>query len=121
MNNQAFNFSLESALCILFLAIVCSSAANFSFERPSKMLDDLYVLQKQHDILKYWLKKGNFDLQMMSEEFAFAFPSTCGDIKVNGKSIQVNDKFCWNPKNAITESAELIGKKTVRIELTVYR
>jgi len=121
VNKSGFTLTVESTIAILFLILIIS-ALDMNFDKPKKLLDDLYILQKQHDLLKYWLKEGIFNIEKMSEEFELAFPANCGAIKVNNTEILLNNEFCGNSDGTLTESAELIGlKMKTKLAVTVYQ
>lgn len=82
---------MEAAVSLLLF-----SAAVLALQPPpAKSLSDLYVLQKENDLLKIWVKEAKFEIQEMEKDFLFSFPGRHGFVSINGKTFEAG-----TPENA---------------------
>ncbi len=114
MNKKAFIYSFEALLSLTILInflLLISTPINVSF-------NSIYLLQKQHDLLKVWSYSKTFNANELIEDFKFVFPQN------NGK-IVLNNSILWNAfndeKNSITSTANIFSEgQFYVIELTVF-
>ena len=88
MKSNAFYLSSEAMLSLLVLVAVVSAAET----RESDGFENLYIMQKQHDLLKIWAKKKIPMLQEMASDFMFAFPQKSGAVGVNGVWVELGEQ-----------------------------
>lgn len=121
VNNYGFTFSFEALLATFFIIMVLIFADYSPRTEANQLLDELYIMQKEHDLLKYWLKAENLNINQMADNFKMIFPENCGFIYINQKETAVNDKFCIERNEKITEDAELFwADEKMAIGVTVY-
>lgn len=87
MNAKGLYASVEAMLSLLLLVAVLLSIQET--EEPS--LENLYLLQKENDLLKLWVKNGIPPKEEMVADFALVFPGKSGEIRVNESIISVGN------------------------------
>jgi len=117
MQHRGFYFSLEILITlILILMIFLMPMQNFDSE-----IEDVFVVQKMHDLLLIWSKQRDFSENTLKSDFEFVFPSKSGIIETEGKKIEIN-KFGITNRNKIVEKINYIGEnfEYKKIILTVF-
>ena len=84
MNRKAFFLSIEAGISLLVLALVI--IAPFGQQQPD--LDELHLLQKEHDLLLLWARE-RAGAEQVQKDFSFVFPSLSGEAQLNGEKIKL--------------------------------
>jgi len=81
--------------------------------------ENLYLLQKQHDLLKLWAKKGIPPIGEMAADFNFVFSGKNGMIKLDGRAMEMGPAG----KEAIASEMVFIGSgmRERHLSLTVFK
>jgi hypothetical protein len=107
--------SIEAALSLLVLTAVILSTPNA--ESPG--LQDLLILQKEHDLMRIWAREGIPEINEMKSDFKFAFGNKGGKIEVNGRVVLIGPES----KEAISAQMDFfdwnLGKR--KVVLTVFK
>ncbi|MEW6294801.1 MAG: hypothetical protein AB1467_00715 [Candidatus Diapherotrites archaeon] len=88
MNEKAAYFSLEVLLSFILLIGIIA----FPVHRSEAGTDELVLVQKEHDLIKVWVKERNFSKEEIEKDFLQNFPSNAGLIEFEGRKIFVNSK-----------------------------
>lgn len=118
MRDRGFFLSLESALSLILIAVLCVALIS-SAERKSGA-EELYIFQKENDVLRVWSAKG-FDNSALIEGFEKMFPEQNGKIEINGIIFFEKGKIGKN-EGAISSEAEFFDSlmnKTI-VKITVF-
>jgi len=86
IKEKGFNFTLEALISLMILIAVIS----VPIEKNSADLEKIYVLQKENDLIKVWIKTKKFDEKEMKEDFKKMFLFQKGEIIVKEKKIEIN-------------------------------
>ncbi len=115
MKCKAISPSLEAALSLLVLAAVILSTP--SAESPG--LQNLLILQKEHDLMRVWARNGIPGIGGMESDFRFAFGNNSGKIEVNGEAVSIGPES----KEAVSAQMEFFDSKLnrKRVTLTVFK
>ncbi len=112
---RGFHLTVEAFLSLLFFGALVYAVLSPQGESPG--LSELYVLQKEHDLLRAWMREKNFSLQEMASDTEFAFPQQGWELEVNGEKISRGNR----PKKAISAHVLYItGCGAERVKLTVF-
>ena len=87
-------------------------------EKNPANLEKIYVLQKENDLIKVWVKTKKFDEKEMQEDFKKMFPFQKGEITVKGKKIEINGETGLNELK--TKGFYFDGKKLKEISVKVF-
>ena len=90
MQLKGFYLSTDAILSLLLLSALL--AAQAPLEAADVSLRELYVLQKENDLLRLWMVEGAFNENAMQRDFAFVFPGSSGKIVIDGREILVGKK-----------------------------
>ncbi len=82
MAERGFFFSLEALLAFLVLVLLVLSVG----PPHDEDLKELYLAQKQHDLLLVWLQTCGCDLDEMEQDFRRVFPGISGSISFDTQS-----------------------------------
>ncbi|MFH1663681.1 MAG: hypothetical protein ABH986_02645 [archaeon] len=88
VKEKGFSFTFEAALSMIILVIIISIPVQ---SEPGK-LEKIYVLQKENDLIKVWVKEKEFNENEMKKDFREMFLSEKGEITVEGKKIGIDGK-----------------------------
>ena len=82
--------------------------------------NEIYILQKENDLLKVWFVGGLDSEWEMSSDFQFAFPNNCKILEVNGIRIFISEMECTG--NAVSSSGKFINEnfRVSEIKLTAF-
>ncbi len=111
MKNKGAYSSVEAILSLLILLAVFLSAP--ATQEPS--LERLYLLQKEHDLLKLWAKRGIPSRDEMIADFEFAFPGKSGEIRVNESLTSIGKLG----KEAVSAEMVFFDSKMNRVKVSV--
>lgn len=113
--NRGFYLSLEACVSLILLIIAILAVAGVD---PDTNLKEIYILQKENDLLKIWSRKCTFSESEIISDFNFAFPESCGKIEVDG--IIISNNNCAG--NSISSSAYFFDAdlNPRKITLTVF-
>ena len=121
MNNSGFSYAAEALIATIFLAIIIANFNSSAKIDSNKMLDELYLLQKEHDLLKIWIRADELKMGEITSDFNFMFSKNCGLIEIDDVKIWVNKEFFNEKQEAISAEANFYGKnKETKIMITVY-
>lgn len=76
------HLTIESLLSLILLVIVI--AVPIPERNDGKKLDELYIIQKEHDLLKIWFSEEGLEENEMINDFMFVFSEKNGKIIING-------------------------------------
>ena len=111
MKNNAFYLSFEAMLSLLVLVAVVSAIET----EENDAFENLYILQKEHDLLKIWAKKKIPMLQEMASDFMFAFPKKGGKVGVNNVWVRVGKQEGEAVCSSMNFFDSKISKKNVSV------
>jgi hypothetical protein len=115
VNGSGAYFSIEA---LLSLFILLAAALLMPGPRAPSM-QELHLLQKEHDLLKVWAKKGVPPIEEMANDFELAFPKKSGEISVNGRTVKIGKT---GGEKAV--SSEMLffdsGMEKTRVSLRVF-
>jgi hypothetical protein len=115
VNYKGISPSLEAALSLLVLVAIILSTP--SAESPG--LQNLLILQKEHDLMRIWARGGLPEIEEMASDFKFAFGNRSGKINVNGRVVSIGPES----KEAISAQMDFfdwnLGRK--KVVLTVFK
>ena len=100
------------------VSLMLFSAAVIALQPPpAKSLSDLYVLQKENDLLKIWVKEAKFEIPEMEKDFLFVFPDSRGFVSIDGKTFEAGvPDNAWKCGDFVVSEAFFLNenlKKTV--------
>jgi len=101
------------------ISLLLFSAAVISMQVPvEKSLSDLYVLQREDDLLKIWGREARFDGVEMLSDFKFVFPKSGGFVDAGGNVLWIsgNAEAC---KNILVSEAFFLDENLKRTSLRV--
>lgn len=87
MRNRGLYLSFECLFSLLILIMIITTPINFGRES----LEEIYVLQKQHDLIKVWIKERDFSENTLRSDFEFVFPGKSGIIKLGEREIEIGN------------------------------
>jgi len=105
----------EATVALLLLALVIIGGSARARERPGESMDDLYITQALHDILKCRFVERNLSLHAMELDFRRLFPGKSGLVELNGARISIGEPG----KKAISVNAVHYSAYLGRSELRV--
>ena len=115
-SGRGFYLSLEAAVSFIVLVMIVIAAGNISNSKNN----EIYILQKENDLLKVWFADGlDSELEMVND-FQFAFPNNCKILEVNGIRIFTSEMKCGG--DAVSSSGKFINEflQVSEIKLTVF-
>ncbi len=119
MDKRAFIFSLDATLCLVMVAVVII-ATFISIANIKLNQHELLILQKEHDLLKHWLKTRASEGEMIEQANAL--------LTKGGFIIEINDKKVFNSgdttsNKAISSSALFFDEELnmKKVKLTVFK
>lgn len=115
MKSNGISPSFEAALSLLVLAAVILSTP--SAESPN--LQNLLILQKEHDLMRVWARNGIPEIEEMELDFRFAFGNRSGKIEVDGQAVSIGPES----EEAVSAQMEFFDSRLnrKRITLTVFK
>lgn len=115
MRNNGFYASMEALLSLLLLAAMLLTVR----EAKGPSLENLYILQKENDLLKLWAKEGIPAGEEMTGDFELAFPGRGGEIRVNDIIIPIGD----SSKEAVSSEILFIDShlNKTKVVLAVFK
>ena len=112
--HKGIYLSFEAILSMLILVSLLIVLQGNDFNEGKK-LDDLYIIQKSHDLIKVASIKGNFNEEELAEDFEFVFNGMSGEVILNGNELLVNEKS----SEAIVVEAAFFKPNLERIDVKV--
>ena len=78
MKNKGMWFSLEATLSLIVLTMLLLSV------QPEKTpsLENIHIVQKEHDLLLLWAKNRPVSIEEMETDFGTAFPEKNGELEL---------------------------------------
>lgn len=105
----------EASVALLLLALVIIGSSAQAQEKPGEKMDDLYITQALHDVLKCRFVERNLSLPAMERDFRRLFPGKSGFVELNGARISIGEKG----REAISSSAVFYSPGLERNEFAV--
>ncbi len=117
MAKSGFVLSLEATLSLLIVASI-SILALSPAQKPDS-LAELLILQKEHDLLKLWLKTRCSDADMIRQAKEL-FSGQEFELEING--IKVFTSYSGGSKTAISAEVFIVdeGLNMKKVKLTVF-
>lgn len=115
-SERGFYLTLEAVISFIILVMIVIAAGNVSNSKNN----EIYIMQKENDLLKVWFVDGlDSELEMVSD-FEFAFPNNCKILEINGMIIFTSKMKCEG--NAVSSSGKFINEflQVSEIKLTVF-
>ena len=112
MKNNGFWASFEAMLSLLVLVAIIVSIPET--EQPS--MQNLYILQKEHDLLKVWAKQGLHPMEEMVSDTKFAFPNKSFEIRANDKAKRFGES---SGEERVSASLLFFDSKMQKTEVTL--
>lgn len=115
-SERGFYLTLEAVISFIILVMIVIAAGNVSNSKNN----EIYILQKENDLLKVWFVDGlDSELEMVSD-FEFAFPNNCKILEVNSIRIFASEMKCTG--DAVSSSGKFINEflQVSEIKLTVF-
>jgi len=94
-NEKGFSFTLEALISFSVLILILTVPV----QKEKSDLEKIYSIQKEHDLIKVWIKEKNFEEKILKEDFRKMFPFQKGKIEVEGKKIEIKGKEGKNELN----------------------
>ena len=118
MRSSGLYLSLEA----IFSLIILISLLVIPTQLREQNLDELYIMQKQNDLLKIWVRERNFEEANLKSDFLFVFPNQKGLIEFGNKKIVIGKlEGLNNYRKSVAIGHYLDGELELReIKLTVY-
>jgi len=118
MSKRAFIFSLDATLCLVIVAVVII-ATFISIANIRLNQHDLLILQKEHDLLKHWLKTRASENEMIEQANAL-LANESFTIEINDKKVFSSGDTASN--KAISSSAFIFDEElnVKKVKLTVF-
>ncbi len=118
MNSCGLHLSLEA----IFSLIILISLLVIPIQLREQNLDELYIMQKQNDLLKVWIRGRNLSKENLKSDFLFVFPNQKGLIEFSGEKIVIGELAGFaNYRKSVAVGHYLDdGLKLREIKLTVY-
>lgn len=115
MGNKGLVFTCEALLALLFF---CFLFLSLNFQIPESSLQELYLLQKSHDLLSVWGLERNFSEKELLSDIKLVFPDNCVVLQIDGKILN----NCKKTESFFTTSREFFTNPSdyFEIHLTVY-
>lgn len=89
MDSRGFYLAIEALVSMALLAMILA----LPIEANANDYRELYILQKQSDLLKVWMAQGSLELdsEKMVSDFEFIFPGHAGILDIDGSEIEIGD------------------------------
>ncbi len=87
-NEKGFSFTLEALISFSVLLLILT----IPVQKEKSDLEKIYSIQKEHDLIKIWIKTKNFEEKNLKEDFKKMFPFQKGEIEIKGKKIEIKGK-----------------------------
>lgn len=116
VNSKGFYLTLEAMISFIVLVMIVIAAGNISNSKNN----EIYILQKENDLLKIWFVNGlDSELEIISD-FEFAFPNNCKSLEINGIRMFSSEMKCMG--DAVSSSGTFINEvlQVSEIKLTVF-
>lgn len=81
------HLTMEALLSLILLVFLIT--VPMQGKDSGEKLGDLYIIQKEHDLMKVWFLEGNFSTDVLVRDFEFVFPGKSGFVEVNGGKVFV--------------------------------
>jgi len=88
VKQKGFSFTFEALLSLVVLVIILSVPVG----NKENNLEKIYSLQKENDLIKIWIKTGNFGEKEITEDFRKMFPFQKGEIMIENRKIKISGK-----------------------------
>ncbi len=108
---------MEATVSLLFAGMIFLSITTIQ-KGKENALDELFVLQKEHDLFKAWMKENKFSKEEMVEDIEFVFPRMEWELEINNEKILHGKK---TPKATSSEFLYITKAGVKHIKLTVFR
>ncbi|MCD6246995.1 MAG: hypothetical protein J7J87_00990 [Candidatus Diapherotrites archaeon] len=119
MDKRAFVLSLDATLCLVIVAVVII-ATLISIANIKLNQHELLILQKEHDLLKHWVKTRASEDEMIEQANAL--------LANENFTIEINDKKVFSSgdtasNKAISSTAFIFDEElnVKRMKLTVFK
>ena len=115
-SNRGFYLSLEAVISFIVLVMIVIAAGSIAHSKNN----EIYILQKENDLLKVWFVDGLDSEMEMRSDFQFVFPNNCKILEVNGVMIFTSEMECSG--DAVSSSGSFINEflQVSEIRLTVF-
>ena len=110
--HRGIYLSVEAILSLLILAALLAVAA----PAEKESMQELYIFQKENDLLKIWARDGLPPAEEMVSDFEFAFPQASGAIEIDGEAIEIGEQ---GGEDAVSASVYFFDEKMRRREIKV--
>lgn len=119
MSEKAFMFSLDATLCFIIAAIIIiATFISVAGTKPDQ--SELLILQKEHDLLKHWLKTRASEDEMI-EQASTLLSNESFAIEINGQSVFNSGNTTG--KKAVSSLAFIFDDElnVRKVKLTVFK
>ena len=82
MNCKGMWLSIEAGLSLMILALLVLHSA----PKQGQNLEDLYIIQKENDLLRVWAKEWPVSIQEMERDFTESFGGKSGELWIGGEN-----------------------------------
>ncbi len=107
---------MEATISLVLLVTLILA---FSFSTGSqKQTSDLYIIQREHDLMKARIIERNFSPAAMTSDFQLLFPGKSGFVELNGAKAKFGAD-CNNGISTESEFSSLSGKNSMRVLVCV--
>jgi len=117
-DKAGFIFSVDSTIALLTIAASAAMVFYLLAALKQPRIEELLILQKEHDLMKHWLLQSPFEQEMI-EQAEKLFGKNFS-LEIDGKNFFANSNSDF--KNSISSKLLLIDRdlKVQEIVLTVY-
>lgn len=89
---RGIHLSVEALLSVCVLLSILFLLGNL--DTGESEFSGFYIMQKQHDLLKVWMREGKFDFYSMEKDVRFLFPESCYELVLDNYSTGCDVSKC---------------------------
>lgn len=111
------HLTLEALMSLILLVFFIAVPLQGGGDVEEK-LNDLYIIQKEHDLMKVWGMGEELNEEMLREDFEFVFPKKGGIVEVNGGKVFIGS-FYGGGEIISSEGSVFINGIKYRVKVSV--
>lgn len=82
-------YLMEGTIALLLMGMILIAASLHGTQKPGEKINELYITQRLHDLLKCRFIEKNFSLAEMESDFKKLFPGKSGFVELDGERIEI--------------------------------
>jgi len=82
----------EAAISLLLLSSIIIVLSAPMEQKPVEKIDELYITQRLHDVIKCRFIENNFSIWELEKDFRLLFPGKSGELKVGEAKMLIGER-----------------------------